>query len=162
MSANVERSPKQAMSKTPIEGNAKSVTVQASPNKLLQAVSTPEELRGWWSRTMSAGGEAGEELKFEFAGGAHHARIRLESAREPSLAKWHVIEHRPLKEWDGTALIFSISPVESGKSRLEFLPSGLGDPCEYYGLCLGGWDRYMRSLRQYVESGKGPRPSEAA
>jgi uncharacterized protein YndB with AHSA1/START domain len=135
-------------------GIEKTVELNVPAKAVFEAVSTPQGLRRWWSENLTGSANPGDELRLEFVGGAHEARIRLESAREPALAKWHVVQHRPLNEWDGTALVFSISPWGAEKSELEFRYAGRGPQCDCYEACVGGWDHYLGSLKQYAELGK--------
>jgi hypothetical protein len=56
--------------------------------------------------------------------------------------------------WEGSRLLFSISPAENG-SALEFKQTGYKQsPC--HKVCTAGWHFVLgKSLKAYLETGKG-------
>jgi uncharacterized protein YndB with AHSA1/START domain len=136
-------------------GIAKSVEVNAPPEELYHAVSTPEGLRAWWCKILAGDAETDGIVHLEFVGSGHRYRMRLVTARDPTLAKWRVEKHNVWKEWDGTEIVFKISLSGPGKSKLDVLHAGLTPQCECYGICEGAWGFLMGSFKGQLEGGKG-------
>ncbi len=58
-------------------------------------------------------------------------------------------------EWVGTRVIFRLTPVDGGRTRLDFEHIGLVPAMECYDLCRDGWDYFLPSLQKYAETGRG-------
>ena len=58
-------------------------------------------------------------------------------------------------EWAGTEIVFRLTPTIDGKTRLDFEHIGLVPALECYDLCNRGWNHFLASLRQLVETGRG-------
>lgn len=61
-------------------------------------------------------------------------------------------------EWVGTDLIFRLAPDavdNEGRTRLDFEHIGLVPAFECYDLCSNGWQYFLGSLQQLVETGRG-------
>jgi uncharacterized protein YndB with AHSA1/START domain len=136
------------------EGIAKTVVVNAPTGAVYRTVSTADGFRAWWCKNIAGSDAKGAELVLKFPGG-HVARVSMAKSIKPSRVEWTVIGHNAMTEWIGTSLVFSISPTESGKSKLEFVHAGLTPKCECYGPCDGAWSYLMGSLKDFVETGKG-------
>ena len=135
-------------------GISKTVETHVPPDVLYRAVSTADGLRGWWSDELTNEGGTGGILTLHYRGGPI-TRVRFAGGEAPLRAEWDVIEHRPLSEWNGTKLVFTIERLGRSISKLRFRHIGLDSGCECYGMCNRGWSYYMESLRDFVESGKG-------
>jgi hypothetical protein len=68
---------------------------------------------------------------------------------------WNVTECSFLPDWVGTAPAFTLSPSGDGGCDVQFQHEGLRLELECYGMCGGGWDQYVPSLRDYIETGTG-------
>ncbi len=88
--------------------------------------------------------------------------IHVEEATRPTSVHWTVTECTFEPDWVGTRPTFTITPVEDDASELEFVHQGLTSELECMDMCVSGWNHYIASLRDYVETGRGsPRGSEA-
>ncbi len=119
----------------------KAIRLQASVSAVFDALTTVTSLGSWWTRATGSG-EASGELRFFF-----------DSPTEPCVM-------RVVLEWvvrsgfvDGWVEV--ICPVEGGGSELHFRHHGLTPELECIEMCTLGWNTYLASLRQYVESGHG-------
>ena len=138
----------------------KTIRVQATPDALFDAVTTPAGLTAWWV-TATGSGDTDGELQF-FMSAPEPLRVHVDLATRPTSVQWTVTECTFEPDWVGTRPTFTITPVDDGASELEFTHVGLTDELECIDMCTRGWDHYLASLRAYVETGVGhPRGSDA-
>jgi uncharacterized protein YndB with AHSA1/START domain len=153
------------MTTSPITDYQKTIRVQAPPEALFDALTTAAGLSAWW--TAAAGsGETGGELRFSMSA-PDPLRIHVDEATRPTSVRWTVAECSFEPDWVGTQPTFSITPIEGTSSdrevsQLEFRHHGLTEELDCIDMCTAGWDHYIASLHDYVETGAGsPRGSEA-
>jgi uncharacterized protein YndB with AHSA1/START domain len=147
------------MTTSPITDYQKTLRVEAPPDALFEAVTTPSGLSAWW--TPAAGsGDTGGELQF-FMSAPDPLLVHVDEATRPTSVRWTVTECSFEPDWVGTRPTFTITPVEGGASELEFRHHGLTTELECIEMCTRGWDHYLASLRTYVHTGHGsPRGSD--
>jgi uncharacterized protein YndB with AHSA1/START domain len=137
----------------------KTLRVQAPPDALFDALTTPAGLTAWWT-PADGSGAAGGELRF-FMSAPDPLRVHVDAATRPTSVQWTVTECTFEPDWVGTQPTFTITAVD-GVSEVEFRHIGLTDELECIDMCTRGWDHYLGSLRDYLETGRGnPRGSEA-
>lgn len=148
------------MKTSPIIDYQKTVRVQAPPGALFDALTTASGLTAWWTRATGSG-DTGGELRF-FMSAPQPLLVHVDEVTRPTSVRWTVTECRFEPEWVGTQPTFSITPVEGGACELEFRHRGLTAELDCIDMCTRGWDHYLVSFRDYVETGRGsPRGSEA-
>ena len=132
----------------------KTIRLQASASEVFDALTTITSLSSWWTRATGSGG-AGGELRFFFGSATDVCVMRVDRADRAALVEWTVTECAFLPDWVGTRPAFTITPVEGDGSELHFRHHGLTPELECIEMCTLGWNTYLASLRQYVESGQG-------
>lgn len=138
----------------------KTIRVNARPGALFDALTTGSGLTAWWTPTTGSG-DTGGELKF-FFDPPEPCVMHVDRATRPNFVQWTVTECGFLPDWVGTRPTFTVTPVDGGGCDLEFRHHGLTGELECIDDCSRGWDHFIESLRQYVESGRGmPRGSAA-
>ena len=110
----------------------------------------------WWMPTTGSGGE-GEELHLSFPPGP--AVMRVEATQPSSQVAWRVLACDFQSDWVGTRIVFALHERGDGAAVLEFCHEGMTRQLECYDQCRQGWDYYLASLRDYVETGTG-RPGD--
>jgi uncharacterized protein YndB with AHSA1/START domain len=139
------------------------LALKASPAAVYAALTTPEGLRGWWTQDCDVPAAVGQTLHFRFRCARKDMRIeRLVPGRE---VRWHCtgahIDAAGIArkdEWVGTDLVFRLTPDavdNAGRTRLDFEHIGLVPAFECYDLCRNGWQYFLGSLQQLVETGRG-------
>ncbi len=140
--------------------------LDANPDTVYAALTTPEGLRGWWTQDCDVPTEVGETIHFRF--GRTHKEMRIEKLEPGREVRWlctgaHIaaerLTHRD--EWVGTQLVFRLTPEGAGRTRVDFEHVGLVPTFECYDLCSNGWQYYLGSLQRFVDSGRGT-PHELA
>ncbi|HEU5306910.1 MAG TPA: SRPBCC domain-containing protein [Acidimicrobiia bacterium] len=148
------------MTASPITDYQKTIRVQASPDVVFDAITTPSGLTAWWTPAEGSG-DVGGELRFSMSA-PEPLLIHVDEAARPTSVRWTVTECTFEPDWVGTRPTFSIVPVDGDASELTFRHVGLTSELECIDMCTRGWDHYLASLRAYVETGRGnPRGSEA-
>jgi uncharacterized protein YndB with AHSA1/START domain len=148
------------MTTSPITDYQKTLRVQAAPDAVFDALTTASGLSAWWTAAEGSG-DTGGELRF-FMTAPEPLLVRVDEATRPALVGWTVVECSFEPDWVGTRPTFTITPLEGGGSELEFRHVGLTNELDCIDMCTQGWNHYLASLRDHVESGHGsPRGSDA-
>lgn len=119
----------------------------------LDALTSLAGLDGWWS-PVTGSGTAGGELRLNH----RHPEplvIHVDVAERPRSVAWTVLDYPLNPEWSGTRITFELSPGQGGGTTLQFLHLGLTADLECYDHCARGWEHFLPSLRDYVETGTG-------
>lgn len=138
-----------------------SVTIQASSVELYEALTTLRGLENWWTQQVELYPHIGGTATFRFGKDAY-AVMKISKLVPEKEVIWKCVEHHfPLKgseiadEWVGTKIKFSITPHPQGGSLLLFTHEGIYPDLACYKDTEEGWNRFMKSLQQYLETGKG-------
>jgi uncharacterized protein YndB with AHSA1/START domain len=119
---------------------------------VFDALTSLRGLAGWWS-PVTGSGVAGGELRFTHQQ-VDALVISVDTADRPRSVAWTVRRYTLNPEWAGTHITFLVHPDDGG-STLEFQHQGLTPQLECYEHCSRGWDHFLPSLRDYVETGTG-------
>lgn len=132
----------------------------ASPAVVYAALTTPDGLRGWWTRDCDVSATVGDSIHLRF--GPHYKRMRIECLVPEREVRWRctaaqicLAQLKRQDEWVGTQLVFRLMPNGAGRTRLEFEHIGLVPDLECHALCCDGWRHYLGSLQRFVETGRG-------
>ena len=143
----------------------KTMLIQAAPERLYQAVSTAEGIRGWWSDKTT---QQGNLITVDFWTDLTQT-LELEELDPGKHATWHwLTQHFVVEgtdqtdEWVGTRVVFEIEPTGDGGSKLVLTHQGLTPQLVCFDSCSVGWDGALESLRAYLEQGAGTPYVEAA
>ena len=134
-------------------GLTKEVLVKAPPERIFQALSTAQGLGKWWSYYTSGPDWENGEVTLKWPRSSHQARVRLAETKSPTFVEWNVIEHQPMKEWNGTAIRFSLEERGSGETKVVLHHLGLVPECECYEACSDGWGYLVGQIKKLLEQG---------
>ena len=125
--------------------------ITAPKEKVYEALTTIEGLSNWWTTETSGDTKVGGVIAFRFGefGGPDMKVTTLEPG---SSVTWECVAGP--EDWVGTTLTFKLDENE-GKTRLRFEQAGWKEANDFYASCTFSWGRYMESLRQYCQAGKG-------
>lgn len=134
----------------------KELNVKATVDAMHDAVTTPEGLRGWWSKDCDIGAGPGEEnvLRFDKGGQKITMRFRIDK-QDPAEVAWTCIDNGN-PAWIGTTLRFEITPDGDGAS-VAIRHEGFEVPDDHpaFKMTAQGWEHFAGSLGRFVESGEG-------
>jgi len=104
---------------------------------------------------VSGAGAKGCEMVLGFEGLDEKIRLRIDEASPPCFLQWTCIEHTGLPDWANTRMTFELRPIAPGGAELRFEHAGLTPELECYAHCKLGGDRFLSSLKAYIEHGQG-------
>jgi uncharacterized protein YndB with AHSA1/START domain len=137
------------------------ITADAPPETVFAALTIPAHLAAWWAPATGHGAEGGE-LRFDMHSPQGPLVIRVHSAEHPRVLVWNVLSCPFLPDWEGTTITFDLGRNDRGGCDLFFRHHGLTPQLDCYDTCRQGWNHFIPSLRQYVDTGTGnPRGSDA-
>ncbi len=133
---------------------ATQVHLGVPPDQVFDTLTTATRFAAWWAPAAGSAAEGGE-LRLIFAGIEAPLVLRVRQATRPSAVAWDVMSCDFLPDWVGTTLAITLSESGPGGCGLQFRHEGLRASLECYDQCRAGWDQYLPSLRDYLESGVG-------
>lgn len=134
----------------------RTVHIEAPAEAVFAALTTTSGVSGWWM-PASGSGTAGGELRLAFPPGP--GEFAVEVAEPAHRVVWRVLTCDFLPDWVGTRIHFTLRPGDGGGTVLDFRHEGLTPQLECFDQCRQGWDFYLPSLRDYLDTGTG-RPGD--
>lgn len=136
-------------------------TINATPEKVYQAITQENGLKEWWTTTCTAENKVGGEAIFHF--GNIFNTMKIVQLMPHKIVQWECINQydpsahlKKHDEWIGTTLTFQLKQNNSGGTDLDFTHEGLTSDLECYNVCFSAWSHFLKkSLKNYVETGKG-------
>ena len=124
--------------------------INASAQRVFQAVSTPAGLDAWWTKTSSGQPEKGAEYKLWF-GPEYDWRATV--SRCVSGKEFELELTSAMDDWRRTRVGFSLDERE-GVTQVRFHHTGWPEANEHYRVSCFCWAMYLRLLKRYVEQGE--------
>ena len=126
------------------------IKIKAAPERVFQALTTLQGLKGWHSTQADGAGGAGGVLTFRHADG-------------PTF-RWEVTDCVPASHvaWKcaagpgdsvGTTVSFRLSPTDDGRTRVEQDHRGWPGTHGNFRKCNTYWGVLLHHLKRYVETG---------
>ncbi len=128
------------------------IGIDATPDKVFDALTTIEGLRGWWSSTASGGAAKGEVTQYGFCD------MHVAAAEPGKLVQWRCIAGPD--EWLDTEIGFRLD-WRDGQTIVLFKHANWREPVEFMHHCSMKWATFLLSLRDLVEKSEGhPLPND--
>ena len=124
--------------------------INAPQEKVFEALTTVNGLSNWWTVATSGETKKGGILQFRF--GEFVNEMKVMEQKKYERVRWLCVAGAP--DWIGTKIKFLLDSNE-GKTRIRFEHSGYKEAGDFYASCCFSWGRYMESLRQLCQTGKG-------
>jgi len=118
--------------------------------KVYEAITTIKGLSGWWTTQTTGECICGGIIRFRF--GSQGNDMKVISMKKDEWVQWECIAGP--EEWVGTRLTFQLNNCE-GRTRVRFEHAGWRNANDFFAGCTFTWGRYMESLRQLCQTGKG-------
>jgi uncharacterized protein YndB with AHSA1/START domain len=130
------------------------IQIEASPQKVYDAITAQEGLRSWWTADSVAKPSVGTIAEFGFDKRTILFRMRVEELKPGKRVVWACLGDPD--EWKGTRLTWDIS--QRGKiTTLHFTHSDWRSATSFFATCNSTWGELMYRLKAYAE-GKSPGP----
>ena len=125
--------------------------INATRSDVYKAINSIEGLQTWWTVDTSGSTKLNGIMQFRFGnhGGPDMKVIQLKPDEKVS---WECTASS--HGWQGHTFTFQLDENE-GKTRVRFSHDGWQEQDDYYAICSFSWGRYMESLRQLCQTGKG-------
>lgn len=124
--------------------------INASPEKIFENISIPENIDKWWS--IETKGIAGLGEVYEFFFGENYYWEALVSKYIPSTEfEWTMTKSD--NDWDGSKVGFRLID-KTTYTQVEFYHTGWPKANEHYRISNYCWAMYLRLLKRLVESGE--------
>src|ERR1043165_2459115 len=124
--------------------------INAPREKVYNAIATIEGLSNWWTIQTTGDSQPGGVIQFRF--GTHGQDMKVTNLKQNESVAWECVAGAP--DWIGTTFTFLLDE-NYGKTRVRFEQAGWKETGDFYAACSFSWGRYMESLRQYCQTGKG-------
>jgi len=131
--------------------------VHAPLPQIIAALTDDALIRRWWTAATRSE-RHGDDVRLFMGVDAPLVDFTIEHAPGASAVTWAVTACVE-PDWVGTTPSFSARRNSDGTSALEFRHVGLRPVLECFDQCRAGWNHFMPSLHQFLETGEG-RPNE--
>lgn len=132
------------------------VGVRSTRDKVYEAISTIDGLKGWWTEETTGSTDVGGVIQFRFPAGGFDMLVLESTPGERVL--WEVVDGP--EEWIGTTIDWVLSQDDDWTSVL-FSHLGWKEPVLFMHHCSTKWATYLMSLKQLIETGAGaPSPRD--
>ena len=140
------------------------VLISIKPDLLYKAIT--EDINKWWTELSNQATEVGDQLVVRFEKNTSWVMTMSEANPNRSLI-WKVVEANhdldilsKKDEWKGTTIKWEIVENKNG-SKVTLTHQGLVPKLECFEICQAGWNYFLGSLKDYLETGKGNPYKEA-
>lgn len=134
------------------------IVVSIQPELVYKAIT--EDIDKWWTELSNQALEAGDKLVVRFEKNTSWVMTVSEANPNRSLT-WKVAEANhdlanlsKKDEWKGTTIKWEIVENKNG-SKVILTHHGLVPKLECFDICQTGWNYFLGSLKDYLETGKG-------
>lgn len=123
--------------------------IEAPRSKVFAAISNPEGLNSWWSKSCSGVAGPGEVYQLGFGPGFNWRA----TVSKFSFTDFELTFTDALDDWIGTRVGFVLEQ-NNGSTQIEFYHAGWREQSEHFKISSYCWAMYLRLLRRYVELGE--------
>jgi uncharacterized protein YndB with AHSA1/START domain len=127
------------------------ISIDASPERGHELVSTKSGLEQWWSGHPVEGDETiGGRLSFSFGGPDPAAVMQIVEDR-PEQTIWRCVDGPA--DWLDTEIEFEFRPNSDGGTTLLFTHANWNDANEFMANCSSEWASYLIGIKKGLEGG---------
>ena len=126
--------------------------------EIIEALTDDAAISRWWT-AVTRSERDGNDVRLFVRDNAPFVFFTVEHAPETGEVIWTVKECAVQADWVGTAPSFSVQQNDDGTCTIAFRHVGLSPAVECFDQCRAGWNHFMPSLHQFLETGVG-RPNE--
>jgi uncharacterized protein YndB with AHSA1/START domain len=132
--------------------------VHAPVARVIEALTDATMIGNWWT-AVTGSARHGNDVQLFIGDGAPFVFFTLEHTPRTGEVTWTVTDCAVMADWVGTKPSFSVQPGDDGTVSIAFRHVGLRPALECFDQCRAGWNHFMPSLHQFLETGEG-RPNE--
>jgi uncharacterized protein YndB with AHSA1/START domain len=139
---------------TTMSAIVKELTIATAPGRVFNALTRPDEIAGWWTNDLSAKPEVGSLAEFRFSQGTFIIQFEVAELDQDEKVRWISRQGPSTGHWAGTSVTWQLTPVHNG-TQVVFTHEGFAQVDERYEITRSWWERFLVSLKSYLETGKG-------
>lgn len=124
--------------------------IDAPKQKVFDAISTIEGLASWWTAQTSGSSIKDGIIQFRFIEAGPDMKVA--ELKPDEKVSWECIASA--HGWLGHTFTFLLDEND-GKTRVRFSHDGWNEQDDFYAGCSMSWGRYLESLRQLCQTGRG-------
>lgn len=125
--------------------------IKASFSNIFEAVSTIKGLKNWWTEDTTGDDHVGGIIRFGFTPGVQ-ADFKV-AYKDSNMIEFVYHGHKE-DEWFNTKIIIRLAKT-SEHVKVDFQHIDFAVANDFYGQCNFTWGRYLQSLKDFCEKGKG-------
>jgi uncharacterized protein YndB with AHSA1/START domain len=126
--------------------------IRATVNQVYQALTERKGLMNWWTREVEGETMVNSIIQLTFDHGNTQVRLKIVKVIPNRSVVWHCLSGFP--EWEDTQIAFDLAPSKQG-CLVHFAQRGWRRVTGSYPKYNFEWAKYLASLRNYLEKGKG-------
>lgn len=127
------------------------ILIDASIEEIYKHLTTIDRLSSWWTVDTSGSSELNGLIDFRF-GKIGHIQMKVIEMIPNKLVNWECLHADT--DWIGTKVYFELERVDN-KTQLRFIHDIWPTHGDFFAHCSLSWAKYLLSLRQLLETGKG-------
>lgn len=124
--------------------------INASREVVYETLTTINGLASWWTAQITGDPAIGGTIQFRFTGAG--CDMKVASLEKNQSLEWQCTDGWP--DWIGTTITFLLDEAD-GKTRVRFAHANWKEDNDFFAGCSFSWARFLESLRQYCQNGKG-------
>lgn len=152
------RSPSTPPAATGADDYTYEMRVHVPRAEIIEAVTDDTVISRWWT-AVSRSERHGDDVRLFMGGDAPFVFFTVDHDPGTGEIVWTVTDCAVMADWVGTKPSFSVRPGDDGTCSIAFRHVGLNPTLECFDQCRAGWNHFMPSLHQFLETGEG-RPNE--
>lgn len=125
--------------------------IDGSKKEVFTKLTSIEGLREWWTIQTTGNTKLDGTIDFRF-GERYHIQMKVIKIVQNKLVQWRCTQAE--EDWIGTIVSFYLD-TENDKTILRFTHDKWPTHGDFFAHCNLSWAKYLLSLRQLLETGKG-------
>jgi len=125
--------------------------IDGSKKEVFTKLTSIEGLREWWTIQTTGNTKLDGTIDFRF-GERYHIQMKVIKIVQNKLVQWRCTQAD--EDWIGTIVSFDLD-TENDKTILRFTHDKWPTHGDFFAHCNLSWAKYLLSLRQLLETGKG-------
>ncbi len=125
--------------------------IKASAEKVFEAVSTPQDLDNWWTKTSKGKPQLGEHYELFFS--PEYIWTAVISKCVPN-KEFEFTMQQSDDDWTNTKVGFMLTEKNNNITEVNFYHTGWPHNNAHYQISSYCWAMYLRILKRYLEFGE--------
>ena len=126
------------------------LNINAPAQKVYEAITSINGLSNWWTVQTTGDSAPGGIIQFRF--GELGNDMKVIGLKPNELVSWECVDGFP--DWIGTKINFRLEDKDN-KTAVHFDHFNWAEENDFFAGCSFSWGRYLESLRQLCQTGKG-------